>query len=124
VGLDGAEADVQVVSDLGVGSTVGWFDQNFFLATDEPCDGLSSRRPDACVREGCESRAVMLGAIRSSAPWPRATTSCCTVTRSGRVSITTPGSTCSGSTRTAKIVEHWDVLQVIPEASGNQNGSV
>jgi hypothetical protein len=71
VGLDGAEADVQVVSDLGVGSTVGWFDQNFFLATDEPCDGLSSRRPDACVREGCESRAVMLGAIRSSAPWPR-----------------------------------------------------
>jgi hypothetical protein len=71
VGLDGAEADVQVVSDLGVGSTVGWFDQNFFLATDEPCDELSSRRPDACVREGCESRAVMLGAIRSSAPWPR-----------------------------------------------------
>jgi predicted SnoaL-like aldol condensation-catalyzing enzyme len=23
-----------------------------------------------------------------------------------------------------KIVEHWDVLQVIPEASGNRNGNV
>ena len=34
----------------------------------------------------------------------------------------TPGSTSSASTTTASIVEHWDVLQLVPDHSQNDNG--
>ncbi len=46
----------------------------------------------------------------------------CTAARSGPATRATPGSTSSGST-TTEIVEHWDVLQVVPSVSANDNGS-
>ena len=39
--LDRAEADVELVADLGVGATLGHSDQNFLLAAGQCFDGLS-----------------------------------------------------------------------------------
>lgn len=47
-------------------------------------------------------KVTLVVAWSSTGRWPRAPTSCCTATKSDRVTMSAPGSTSSGSTRTAR----------------------
>jgi hypothetical protein len=54
VGLDGADADLQVVGDLAVGPALGDRDQDLFLPAGEWLDGLCGFLTATGVREGGE----------------------------------------------------------------------
>jgi hypothetical protein len=54
VGLDGADADVELVGDLAVGLAAGDRQQDLFLPAGERFDGLRWWGPRVGVSEGCE----------------------------------------------------------------------
>jgi hypothetical protein len=67
------------------------------------------------------AREFQVNALSSGECWPKVTTSSCIAFSTGPEMAIGPASTvfCLGDE--GKIVEHWEVVQRIPEASANAN---